>query len=303
VRKKARRKQPKRPRRRDEQSLYFLIERDLDRETFLAEHDGWYSQVSAGRGVIDYAIRYGNLVLGVEVKSGFPKLSHFQQVVNKYRDSFDALYLAYPADRAAEAFYVANRGGSREFSEIGIISIALYRTHCIRRALVVERENDEVWEEFDEQLYRKNISEYINRAKVRIVDSIFAGTGHIILTERDWRSLAVLYGMSRATSVDKFHSLDKLQEKYRKDLRWKGYVNYSNLLDSTIVYGRFYGRILGLFSLAHETYYRRGKLRQRLREEIGHKDWKRLNEQIKNWKDKHRRQQKEMMKEILRFPK
>lgn len=299
MRKKARRKQPKRPRRKDEQSLYFLIERDLDRETFLAEHDGWYSQVSAGEGIIDYAIRYGKLVLGIEVKSGFPKLSHFQQVVNKYQESFDALYLAYPADRAAEAFYMTNRGGSHEFSGIGIISIALYRTHCIRRALVLERVNNEVWEEFDEQMYRKNISEYINRNKVRIIDSIFAGNGHIILTERDWRSLAVLYGMSRATSVDRFHSLDKLQEKYRKALKWRGYVNYSNLLDSGVVYGRFYGMILGLFSLAHETYYRRRKLRECFREEIGRKDWERLSEQIKNWKDEHRRQQKKVMKEIL----
>ena len=94
MKKRVRRKQPKRPRRKDEASLYFLIERDLDRETIFSEHDGWYAQIGVGNGRIDYAIRYGDLVLGVEVKSGFPKRNHFRYVIDKYRDSFDALFLA-----------------------------------------------------------------------------------------------------------------------------------------------------------------------------------------------------------------
>jgi len=35
-------------RRRDEESLYYILERDLDREAIFREHDGWYPQVSFG---------------------------------------------------------------------------------------------------------------------------------------------------------------------------------------------------------------------------------------------------------------
>lgn len=299
MRKRVRRKQPKRPRRKDEQSLYFLIERDFDRETFLAEHDGWYSQVSVSKGVIDYAVRYGDRVLGIEVKSGFPKRGHFQQVVSKYRDSFDALYLAYPSDRAAEAFSIGS-GRSSEFSEIGIISIALYRTHCIRRALVVERENSDAWDVFDEGVYQKEITEYVTKKKAKIIDSILSDEGHIRLTERDWRSLALLYRMCKATSIDRFHSVNELWKKHCKDLKWKGNVNYSNLLSSGFVLDHSYGVMLSLFNLTHEAYYRKRKIESRLKEELGVRRWKQLVEQSRTWRSEHRRKQKDLKEEILR---
>lgn len=301
MRKRARRKKPKRPRRKDEASLYFLIERDLDRETVFRKHDGWYAQIGAGNARIDYAIRYDDLVLGVEVKSGFPKRNHFREVIDKYRNSFDALYLAYPSDRAAEAFSVSG-GRSGEFSEIGIVSIALYRTHSIRRSLVIGRESDDAWDVFDEDVYRDEITSYITKNKVKIVDSILSDEGHIRLTDRDWRSLAVLYGMYRATSVDRFHSVDNLWKKHRKDLGWKGNVDYSNLLDAGLVCGRFYGEMLGLFSLSNEAYYREKRLRRLLRQRLGDREWNRLNEQSKAWAREHRRQQKDFKIEILVSP-
>jgi len=300
MRRRVPRKQHKRPRRKDEASLYFLIERDLDRETVFSEHDGWFAQITTVGGRIDYTTRYDELVLGVEVKSGFPKRGHFRDVADKYAKSFDALFLAYPSDRAAEAFSVGG-GRSGKFSEIGIISVALYRTHCIRRALVVERERDDAWEVFDEDVYWDEISEYITKRRLKTIDSILSGEGHISLRQRDLRSLAVLYSMSRATSVDKFHSLDMLWKKHCKNLRWKGNVNYSNLLNAGLVSDRSYGVMLSLFNLTHEAYYRKKQLEKYLKEELGIRKWDKLLEHSGLWKREHRAQQKDLEEEILRF--
>ena len=65
-------------RRRDEESLYYILERDIDREVIFREHDGWVYQVPSGKGKIDYAVKYGNNVHGVEVKFSFPKIKDFE---------------------------------------------------------------------------------------------------------------------------------------------------------------------------------------------------------------------------------
>jgi len=294
-----RRKRPRRPRRKDETSLYFIFERDLDRETIFSEHDGWYSQIDTRRGRIDYATRFGNQVLGVEVKSGFPKPSHFKQVINKYKDCFDALFLAYPSDRAAEAFSV--RSDRYDFSEIGLISIALYRTHCIRKALVVGRRSNYTWTVFDEEAYWADISQYVTKMKVKIVDSILSDEGHIKLRERDWRSLALLYAMFKVSGVDKFHTVDKLWTKHHKDLEWNGNVSYSKLLDAGLVQDRSYGVMLSLFNMTHEAYYRKKKIENRLEEKLGVKRWKQLVGQWRNWRSEHRRKHQDVKEEILRY--
>lgn len=294
----ARKKQPRRPRRKDEASLYFIFERDLDRETIFSEHDGWYSQINTEKGRIDYGIRFGNLILGVEVKSGFPNRSHFQQVLDKYGDCFDALYLAYPSDRAAEAFSVRSRRSN--FSEIGLISIALYRTHCFRKASAVGRESDYAWATFDDDEYWDEISEYTTKKRIEIVSSVLSDEGHIKLTERDWRSLALLYAMYKVTSVDKFHSVDDLWQKHCKDLKWNGSVSYFRLSTAGLVRDRSYGVMLSLFNLTHEGYQLRRKIEKHLKEKLGVRRWKQLVGQWRAWKKDHTKRQKEVKRENLR---
>jgi len=65
-------------RRRDEESLYYIVERDIDREAIFPNHDGWYSQISFGRkNRIDYIVKYGNDVYGIEVKKDLPNSKTF----------------------------------------------------------------------------------------------------------------------------------------------------------------------------------------------------------------------------------
>lgn len=224
-----------------------------------------------------------------------------EDVLDKYREPFDASFLAYPSDRPAEAFSIGS-GGSSEFSEIGIISIAVYRTHCIHRAVVLKRKCSDAWDAFDEDAYWDDLPTlYVSKKRLKTVDYALSDKDHIKLTKRDWRSLAVLYGMSKATSVDKYHSLHGLNSKHRKELGWRGNVNYSNLLDSNLVDDRSYGVTLSLFNLSHEVYYRRKKLRKLLKQKMTNKEWQKLVEQSKVWEREHRKRQKSLMREILRF--
>ena len=71
-----------RERRRDEKSLYYIIERDLGTEAIFKGHEGWKRQIKLPDGIIDYALKYGNYVFGIEVKFDFPVSGHFDQVVD-----------------------------------------------------------------------------------------------------------------------------------------------------------------------------------------------------------------------------
>ena len=77
----------------DEDSLYYVLERDIDREAIFPEHDGWHSQVSFGKGKrIDYVVKYGNRLYGIEVKTEIPKPVHFVQA-RRYCNALNAVFL------------------------------------------------------------------------------------------------------------------------------------------------------------------------------------------------------------------
>jgi hypothetical protein len=93
IRRKERRKRVLTERRRDEESLYYILERDLDREAIFQGHDGWYSQVPLGkRKRIDYVVKYNKKIYGIEVKKDFPNERHFEQV-EKYRNTLNGVFL------------------------------------------------------------------------------------------------------------------------------------------------------------------------------------------------------------------
>jgi len=129
-------------RRIDEASLCYVLERDLDREAIFSGHDGWYSQVTLGRGKrIDYVLRYGDRLYGIEVKTGLPDVRHFEQV-EKYRSQLDGVFLAYPSDRAGEALFLSE--GKQKYTDVGLVSLTLFRSHTIRRGKQSNRTSDSV---------------------------------------------------------------------------------------------------------------------------------------------------------------
>lgn len=51
----------RRQKRSDEESLYYILERDLDRDAIFYPHDGWFPHVRVGgKGIIDYALKYSD---------------------------------------------------------------------------------------------------------------------------------------------------------------------------------------------------------------------------------------------------
>ena len=69
-------------RRDDEASLNYVLERDLDRNAIFELNNGWYTETSTTKkyknggmkGRIDYIVRFGDRLIGIDMKAYFPKL-------------------------------------------------------------------------------------------------------------------------------------------------------------------------------------------------------------------------------------
>ena len=105
---------------------------------------------------IDYVVRYGDEIYGIEVKKGFPNKEHFEQA-ERYRSFLNGIFLAYPADAVGQAVYISELKESR-YPDIGLISLTLFRSHIIRKAKRTERQHEQIWKDqlFDYEEYLKN---------------------------------------------------------------------------------------------------------------------------------------------------
>lgn len=298
-------------RRRDEESLYYIIERDLDREVLFPEHGGWFPQVEVGRGRIDFAIKYGDKILGLEVKKGFPKLDDFRQV-SEYSTSLDAVFLAYHSDAAAEALFLSEY--KRKYLEIGLVSIALFRSHCIRPAILSKRQNNQTWDEyFDEESYWSDDWEY-DFAEDSLAATVFRdgclwvsfdkderyrrNPVKLKLTKTEWNSLAMLYALMEATSVYKFHDGDKLLQLMKEKVDWNRY-DFTNFLKAGIAEDFSYGSNLWLCKLTDAANMYKENMKKALSKNLSNHEWKKIQNLIKVLKIKHSEEQKKRLKEFL----
>lgn len=302
----------RRERQSDEDSLYYILERDLDREAIVPEHDGWHSQVELGKSKrIDYVVRYGERIYGIEVKTGIPKSTHFVQA-ERYCNTLNGIFLAYPSDRVGEALYVSEK--KQEYKDVGLISLTLFRSHVIRKAQFCQRQSEQVWiNEFDEKKYRKWIAsmpwERSDGLPATVLhDGCFwasydtkgmeSETCHRLpLTKSDWIGLGLLYASIYSTSLDRYFSIKYFLEK-RKSLGWKGFSLW-NLVMCDLADVRTYGDRLLMISLNPHAHFLESRLRLALKRKLGKKEWARFLEAIEEWRDQHKVDQEKHEKEFI----
>lgn len=316
VRRREKRKRVLRERRKDEESLYYILERDLDREAIFPGHDGWYSQVSFGKGKrIDYVIKYGDKIYGIEVKKDFPEDKHFEQA-EKYRNALNGIFLAYPSDGVGQAVYVSETKESK-FPDVGLVSLTLFRSHIIRRARQGERQIEQIWKDllFDDKEYlnytpKEREREQLDRlSKTVLKDGCFwvsLNRSHeesedlheLSLCKTDWRGLGILYGASFATSLHRYFSMEELWKHFCKDLGWGGF-NLGKLELCGLTYSRIYGNLLWMWTLSETSIFLIDKIRKALKEYLKENEWTRLNEKITQWKLEHKQTQTKCEKEFI----
>lgn len=301
---------------RDEASLYYVLERDLDREAIFPGHDGWYSQVSFGKGKrIDYVVKYGDKIYGIEVKKDFPKTDHFEQA-EKYRNALNGIFLAYPSDGVGQAVYVSEMKESK-FPDVGLISLTLFRSHIIRKARQSERQTEQIWKDllFDDKEYLNYVTkewelEQLDRlSKTVLKDGCFWVSSNrsyeesedlheLSLLKNDWRGLGVLYGASLATSLHRYFSLEDLWEHFCKDLAWANF-SLGKLELCGLTYSRSYGNLLSMWTLSEASVFLIDKVRKALREHLDKNEWTKLNEKMTQWRLDHKQTQTKCEKEFI----
>jgi len=297
-----------RERQSDEDFLYYVLERDLDREAIFSGHDGWINQVSWGRRKrIDYIVRYGERIYGIEVKKGSPHYRHFDQAI-KYSDALNGVFLAYPSDRVGQALYVSEK--KREYADIGLVSLTLFRSHIIKKAGSKTRSNEEIWNKYtDDEKYMKELkSSDWERSDglpaTLLEDGCFwisynpngkqkRRSYRLPFSKSDWVGLGLLYGAILATSVDRYFSYAQLRRK-RRDLGWKGF-NLWGLVQCDLAWARSYGERLEMFSLNPRAIFLQNKIREALIRELGRREWNKLDNIVSKWKRQHQLEQKEFV--------
>jgi hypothetical protein len=301
-------------RRRDEESLYYIIERDLDREVLFRGNDGWGPQVKMENGVIDFVVKYGDKILGLEVKKGFPTLDDFRQV-SKYSASLDAVFLAYNSDAAAEALFLSEY--RRRFLEIGLVSIALFRSHCIRPAVFSRRRNNQTWDDYfneesywSEENWRYKFDEDSMAATVFKDGCLWVSYDkhgryskdvvRLELAETEWKSLAVLYALTEAISIYKFHDRDLISKLMKEEMGWGGSYDFTKLLKAGIVEDFSYGSNLWLCSLTDTANMYKENLRKALHKNLGNNELKKIQSLIEKLKVEHSEEQKKRLREFLK---
>jgi hypothetical protein len=299
----------------DEQSLYYIVERDLDREAIFEHHDGWYSQVSFGKGKrIDYVVRYGDEIYGIEVKKGFPRKEDFEQA-EKYLGFLNGMFLAYPSDAVGQAVYISELKESL-YPEIGLISLTLFRSHIIRKAKHKEREHEQIWRDmhFDDAEYLKYIKTLplapLDRlAQTVLDDACFWVTynrnyektkdfSRLSFNEADWRGLAIVYGAHFSTSVHRFYSINDLYENYCKNISWKSF-DLTKLELCSLALSRSYGTLESIWSLSDASFFFIDKVRKAIKKQLGEKEWENLNNKISEWKSHHKEKQEKHKQQII----
>jgi hypothetical protein len=305
--------------RRDEESLYFILERDLASGALFPYNNAWFSQVSTKGNRLDFVVQYRDKLLGVEVKFDFPRLDDFGQA-DRYRKVVDAVYLAFPSDRAGEALYLSET--KRKYPDIGLISVALFRTYCIRRALYERRKSNVIWSSdyfFDEKAHKKwyqeehkkeNLSSLerhlLSILKERKFYSSISKHGQLdsenvydfSLPKREWQGLALLYALTKVKGFNSIHTQRDLTD-LGKELNWDWYFDlsmFSGLLNRTD-----YGTNLSAWFYTEEAFVFESELVNALKKVIGVRQYGKLMATVDKRSIEFLDNQKKVLKDVLSF--
>jgi hypothetical protein len=291
-------------RRGDEESLYYILERDLDRGALFPENDGWFPQVKTTekRGYkIDYVVEYDKKLIGIEVKYDFPKQLDFDQVKEQYEPSLNAVFLAYPSDRVGEAVSFIER--DRSYRNYGLLSLALFRSHCIKKARLRESRYDEyVWKNyFDKEKTINSIikkpSRYCYKKDLqRVIIELNKKPGKSVLTDDDWRLLCLILNLYDIYGYNKFFAWEGesgIQRTYLKIFnRYPSYPSGLGLVYAGLITDYSYGTRLTMLSLTDEALYHRQKIEQVLAERYP-RAFKKVKKIQSEWKQNRRIKQRE----------
>jgi len=289
-------------RRGDEESLYYILERDMDRGALFPENEGWRPQVKTTEKQnyrIDYVLEYDQRLIGIEVKYDFPKRWDFDQVKEQYGQSLNAVFLAYPSDRVGEAIPFIER--NRNYRSYGLLSLALFRSHCIRRARLREsRYDDYVWKQYFNKegiisSIANNPGGYVSKKdRRRTIIELRKGSKKSVLKEDDWQILCLILRMYDVYGYNKFFAWEEESGIQRTYLEiFNSYPNYpSGLVYAGLVTDYSYGTRLTMLSLTDAALYYRQEIEQVLAER-----YKRALDKVRKlqseWKQRKRIKQKE----------
>jgi len=297
----------------DEESLYYILERDLDRDAIFPENDGWYSQIRLGkRKRIDYVVRYGDKIYGIEVKTGIPRLLHFRQV-ESYRDFVNGIFLAYPSDRVGEALFLLE--SRQEYEDVGLISLTLFRSHLIRRTRQHGRVSNKIWNsEFIGEEYWKRAKTWSwERADLLpatiLKDQCFSISFNpkgkysendlyrLALSGSAWIGLGLLYAISSAVSFDRYYS-NGYMWKLSRELGF-GEFDLWPWVQCDIVDVMTYGDLMWTYSFNSRGLYLLEHIQKALKGKLGANKWRTLLTKMGVWKKRHREKQRRYRKEFI----
>lgn len=285
------RRHAKAERRSDEAALYYIIERDLARGALFPGNNGWFRQVPIKGGRPDYAIRYGDRLLCIEVKTDVPDKWDFAQIDDHYGRYFDGLYLAYPADRAGEAIFFSRE--KEWYETVGLISLTLFRSHVIRPAAFRKRDSNEIWGKwFDDEVWLKRInssSSDLKRLGASALKDLCLYTSYnrnsehseeeisaITFRDSDWKTLALLYAAAEAIGYSAWFRYEWLETLSREKLGW-GWPEFEKLSAARLATFYSFGpESLWMYALTDEACSMIGQLRKTIKANLAPRTWKRI---------------------------
>jgi hypothetical protein len=242
--------------------------------------------------------------------------------VARYARYFDAVFLAYPSDAAAEALYLSE--AKKANMQVGILALTLYRTHVVRRAEIAKRTNDEVWQNrFDETKYwkdwensRRDKTNFKLNNEQRLTASALLTKGFwskvdksgrrtkraskIDIPKSAWRFVAIVYALSDATSIYRMHSKSELDDLFFRRMKW-GYMNWGDALKAGLIYSREYGSRLSVYNLEENVDALRPELERALKANLGTKDWNKIQRIIEELRKQHSEERKQRFEEYFRL--
>lgn len=288
-------------RRSDEENLYYIIERDLERETLFPWNDGWIPQAKVtkkGRKTIDYVVQYDKDLIGIEVKFDFPRVNDFEQV-QEYREAgtLNGIFVAYPSDRVGEAVKLIEKEDLKEF---GLISIALFHSHVISKAQLFRRQDDYLFDEyFDKRKKEQEIKDDYDKEVWWLEEDILFGK-----SKKPYRSpyryrnegatialflkLHEIYGYPKYFQIDGNNRLWNNKEPIDKlgfgpRIRDEALGYFFDRID--------YGTLLSVYSPTQFLLYNRAKILNKIKNKFP-EDYENITNFIKGLKSKKRERQK-----------
>lgn len=223
-----------------------ILYRDIIEEIIFKRHDGAVKEVALirkGKPIrLDLAIKYGNRLLGIEVKTA-PYFDDGIRQALKYRENVDTIFLAFPQDWAIYAQEA--RKMDPEYSSIGLISISLNARSRIEQKATTFSPHNAVAKE---TLIKRNFMLDLQRQR-KYLDQLALFSWHTLSgafsRQRSKNALYLviaIYVLSKCHSPIKYWSTETLTATAR-ELGWRGsIINVGKIYDLGVLERYMWGQ-------------------------------------------------------------